>query len=183
MATISTSQTFDSAARTAGEAFTINSGAVFTIDSDTRDGKNAAASRAGSMSSITMTAASGGEVVIDGTNVWLIAYDGRIGTPNVPALGTTIAGVTSGATGELMNCTSAINATPTAAGSAMPATGYFKLKNVSGTFQDNETLEISGSTDLCLANGVGARGWVFQPRKIINPRRKREDEELLLFFS
>jgi len=37
MATISTSQTLDSAARTAGEAFTITSGAVFTIDSDTRD--------------------------------------------------------------------------------------------------------------------------------------------------
>jgi hypothetical protein len=160
MATISTSQTFDSAARTAGEAFTIQSGAVFTIDSDTRDGKNAAAARAGSMSSFTMTSATGGQVVIDGTKVWLIAYDGRIGTPNVPALGTTIAGVTSGATGELMNCTSAINATPTAAGAAMPATGYFKLKNVSGTFQDNETLEIQGSTDLCLANGIGQRGWI-----------------------
>ena len=77
MATISTSQTFDSAARTAGEAFTIQSGAVFTIDSDTRDGKNAAASRAGSMSSFTMTAASGGQVVVDGTKVWLIAYDGQ----------------------------------------------------------------------------------------------------------
>lgn len=160
MATISTSQTFDSAARTAGEAFTIQSGAVFTIDSDTRDGKNAAASRAGSMGSFTMTAASGGQVVVDGTKVWLIAYDGRIGTPNVPALGTIIAGVTSGAYGELMNCTSAINATPTAAGSAMPATGYFKLKSVTGTFQDNETLEIQGSTDLCLANGIGARGWI-----------------------
>jgi len=160
MATISTSQTFDSAARTAGEAFTINSGAVFTIDSDTRDGKNAAASRAGSMSSFTMTAASGGQVLVDGTKVWLIAYDGRIGTPNVPALGTIIAGVTSGAYGELMNCTSAINATPTAAGSAMPATGYFKLKSVTGTFQDNETLEIQGSTDLCLANGIGQRGWI-----------------------
>ncbi len=160
MATISTSQTFDSAARTAGETFTINSGAVFTIDSDTRDGKNAAAARAGSMSSFTMTAASGGEVVIDGTKVWLLAYDGRIGTPNVPALGTIIAGVTSGATGELMNCTSAINVVPTAAGAAMPATGFFKLKNVTGTFQDNETLEIQGSTDLCLANGIGQRGWI-----------------------
>ena len=160
MATISTSQTFDSAARTAGEAFTINSGAVFTIDSDTRDGKNAAASRAGSMSSFTMTAASGGEVKIDGTQVWLIAYDGRIGTPNVPALGTIIQGVTSGAYGELMNCTSAINAVPTAAGAAMPATGYFKLKSVTGTFEDNETLEIQGSTDLCVANGIGQRGWI-----------------------
>lgn len=160
MATISTSQTFDSAARTAGEAFTIDSGAVFTIDSDTRDGKNAAASRAGSMSSFTMTAASGGQVLVDGTKVWLLAYDGLIGTPNVPALGTIIAGVTSGATGELMNCTSAINAVPTAAGAAMPATGYFKLKSKTGTFQDNETLEIQGSTDLCLADGVGQRGWI-----------------------
>lgn len=160
MATITTSQTFDSAARTAGEAFTINSGAVFTIDSDTRDGKNAAASRAGSMGSFTMTAASGGEVLVDSTKVWLIAYDGLIGTPNVPALGTTIRGVTSGATGELMNCTSAINAIPTAAGAAMPATGFFKLKSKTGDFQDNETLEISGSTDLCLANGVGQRGWL-----------------------
>lgn len=87
MTTISTSQTFDSAARPAGEAFIINSGAVFTINSDTRDGKNAAASRAGSMSSFTMTAASGGQVVIDGTQVWIIAYDGLIGSPNVPALG------------------------------------------------------------------------------------------------
>ena len=160
MATISTSQTFDSAARTAGEAFTIQSGAVFTIDSDTRDGKNAAATRAGSMGAFTMTAATGGEVLVDGTKVWLLAYDGRIGTPNVPALGTIIRGVTSGAEGELMNCTSAINAVPTAAGAAMPATGFFKLKSKTGTFQDNETLEISGSTDLCLANGIGRRGWI-----------------------
>ena len=106
-----------------------------------------------------MTAATGGEVVLDGTNVWVIDYDGRIGTPNVPAFGTTIAGVTSGANGELMNCSSAINAIPTAAGAAMPATGIFKLKNVSGTFQDNETLEIQGSTDLCLANGM-ERTWM-----------------------
>lgn len=160
MATISTSQTFDSAARTAGETFTIQSGAVFTIDSDTRDGKNAAASRAGSMGSFTMTAATGGEVVLDGTNVWVIDYDGRIGTPNVPALGTIIQGVTSGAYGELMNCSASISTVPTAAGSAMPATGIFKLKNVVGTFQDNETLEIQGSTDLCVANGIGQRGWI-----------------------
>ena len=160
MATISTSQTFDSAARSAGEAFTINSGAVFTIDSDTRDGKNAAAARAGSMGAFTMTAATGGRVLIDGRNVWVIDYDGLIGGPNVPALGTIIAGVTSGATGELMNCSASISATPTAAGAAMPATGIFKLKNVSGTFQDNETLEIQGSTDLCLANGIGRRGWI-----------------------
>ncbi len=92
--------------------------------------------------------------------MWVIDYDGRIGTPNVPALGTIIQGVTSGATGELMCISSSISATPTAAGAAMPATGIMKLKNVSGTFQNNETLEIQGSTDLCLANGIGKRGWI-----------------------
>ena len=160
MATISTSQTFDSAARTAGEVFTINSGAVFTIDSDTREGKNAAASRAGSIGGFTMTAASGGEVLIDGTKVFYINYDGRIGTPNVPTLGTLIKGVTSGTLGELMCISSAINATPTAAGAAMPATGIMKLKNVTANFQDNETLEIQDSTDLCLANGIQKIGWI-----------------------
>jgi hypothetical protein len=158
--TISTSQTYDSAARTAGDTYTITSGATFTIDSDTRDGKNAPASRAGSMSSFTMTAATGGTVLLDGSKVWIIDYDGRIGTPNVPALGTIIAGVTSGAYGELMNISATIATTPTAAGSAMPATGIIKLKSITGTFQDNETLEIQGSTDLCLANGIGRRGWI-----------------------
>jgi len=160
VATISTSQTFDSAARTAGEVFTINSGAVFTIDSDTRDGKNAAASRAGSIGSPAMTAATGGEVLLEGRNVWIIDYDGLIGTPNVPTLGTIIRGVTSGATGELMNCSASINTVPTAAGAAMPVTGILKLKSKTGDFVDNEILEISGSTDLCLANGIGQRGWI-----------------------
>ena len=59
-----------------------------------------------------------------------------------------------------MNISASISSTPTAAGSAMPATGIMKLKSKSGYFQDNETLEISGSTDLCLANGVGQRGWI-----------------------
>jgi hypothetical protein len=158
--TISTSQTYDSAARTAGNTYTIQSGAVFTVDSDTRDGKNAPAARAGSWSSFTMTAASGGTVLLDGTKVKYIKYDGLIGSPNVPALGTIIAGVTSGAYGELMNISSAISATPTAASSAMPATGIIKFKSITGTFQDNETIEIQASTDLCLANGLQMTGWI-----------------------
>jgi hypothetical protein len=160
MATISTSQTFDSAARTAGEAFTIQAGAVFTIDSDTRDGKNSAAARAGAISSFTMTAATGGKVVLDGSKVKYIKYDGLQGTPNVPAAGTIIAGVTSSAYGELMNISSAISAIPTAAGSAMPATGIIKFKSITGTFQDNEIIEIQGSTDLCTANGLQRTGWI-----------------------
>jgi len=140
--TISTDQTYDSVARIAGDTYTINSGAIFTIDSDTRDGKNAPASRAGSWSSFTMTAATGGTVIIDGTKVWVIKYDGLQGAPNVPALGTIIAGVTSGAYGELMNISSAINVIPTAVGAAMPASGIIKLKSKTGTFQDNEIFKI-----------------------------------------
>lgn len=161
MATISTSQTFDSAARTAGEAFTIQAGAVFTIDSHTRDGKNSAAARAGSMSSFTMTAATGGKVVIDSSKVKYIKYDGLQGTPVVPAIGTILQGVTSGATGELMNLSAAIQTIPTAAGVAMPATGIIMFKSITGTFQDNEIVEVqTGGLDLCTVNGTQRTGWL-----------------------
>jgi hypothetical protein len=159
--TISTSQTYDSAARTAGDTYTIQSGAVFTIDSHTRDGKNSPASRAGSWSSFTMTSASGGKVVIDSSKVKYIKYDTLSGTPNVPTIGATLQGVTSGATGELMNISSAINAVPTAAGAAMPATGIIMFKSITGTWQDNEVIEVqSGGLDLCLANGTIRTGWL-----------------------
>lgn len=158
MATISTTQDFDDSARSAGEAFTINSGAVFTIDVDTRYHRNAPASGTGSVSSFTMTAATGGEVKIDGTKVWLIKYTG--GTGNVPTLGTIITGESSSAYGELMNISSAINVVPTAAGVAMPATGYIKLKSKTGTFITTENLQIPGPTTIAQANGVGARGFI-----------------------
>lgn len=159
--TISTSQTFDSAARVAADTYTIQSGAVFTIDSDTRDGKNSPAARAGSLASFTMTAASGGKVVIDSSKVRYIKYDTLSGTPNVPTIGAILQGVTSGATGELMSISSAISAVPTAAGAAMPATGIIKFKSITGTWQDNETIEVqSGGLDLCLANGTIRTGWL-----------------------
>lgn len=158
MATISTSQDFDDAARSAGEAFTINSGAVFTIDVDTRYHRNAPASGTGSVSSFTMTDVTGGEVKIDGTKVWLLKYTG--GTGNVPTLGTIITGANSGAYGELMNVSSGINVVPTAAGVAMPATGYIKLKSKTGTFITTENLQIPGPTTIAQANGVGARGFI-----------------------
>jgi hypothetical protein len=78
----------------------------------------------------------------------------------VPNLGTIITGGTSGAYGELMNCSASISTTPTAAGAAMPSTGILKLKNVVGVFQDNENLNIPGPITLALANGIGQRGWI-----------------------
>lgn len=136
---------------------TIQSGAIFTIDTDTRFHKNAPAGGTGSLGSFTMTAVTGGQCLIDGTKVWLLKHTG--GTGNVPALGSTVTGQSSGATGELMNISSAISATPTTAGSAMPATGYVKLKSKTGNFQNGENLQVSGST-FAVANGVGARGFI-----------------------
>jgi hypothetical protein len=74
--TISTSQDWDSAARAAGEATTIQSGAVLTVNTDTRYHKNAPASGTGTFGAITMTAVTGGELLIDGTDVRWLPYTG-----------------------------------------------------------------------------------------------------------
>jgi hypothetical protein len=160
MATISTSQTLDSAARSAGEAMTIQSGATLTIDTHTRFHKNAPASATGALSSFTMTAATGGRCLIDGRNVWMVPYDG--GTSTLPALGGIITGATSGATGELFACMATITTAPVASGASTPATGFLMLKSITGTFQDNENLQKSGPTTIGQVNSAtgGYRGFL-----------------------
>lgn len=128
MATISTSQTLDSAARTAGEAMTINSGAILTINTHTRFHANAPASATGSLGSYTMTAASGGQAFIDGQSVRMVAYS--TGTGNVPAYNTSI--TQGGVTGVFLCAMATLATAPTAVGAAMPATGYIMFKSVSG---------------------------------------------------
>ena len=128
MATISANTTLDATARTAGETFTIQNGAVLTINTHTRFHANAPASATGSLGSFTMTAASGGECFIDGQSVKMVAYSG--GSGNVPAYNTSI---TQGAvTGVLLCVMSALNVAPTAVGAAMPATGFIMFKSVTG---------------------------------------------------
>jgi hypothetical protein len=126
MATITTNTTLDAAARTAGETFTIQNGAVFTIDTHTRFHANAPASATGSLGAFTMTNATGGECFIDGTKVRMVAYSG--GSGNVPAYNTSI--TQGGVSGLLLGVISALNAAPTAVGAAMPATGYIMFKTV-----------------------------------------------------
>lgn len=65
------------------------------------------------------------------------------------AEGDTVTGATSGATGKAL--IAGVLETGTYAGS--DATGYLVLTNVSGTFQDNENLEVSAAT-VCVANGT-----------------------------
>lgn len=157
MATISTSQDFDSAARTAGETFTVDSNAVLTINTDTRWHKNAptgAGWGTGAVGSLTLTAATGAAILIDARNVKWVPYTG--GSGNVPTLGSTITGGTSGVTGELLGAYSALNVAPTAAGSALPASGFLKFKSTSGNFNTSEAL--SGIT--ATTNGSTVTGWI-----------------------
>lgn len=156
--TITTDSDMDSlTTKTGGDTYNVN-GATLTINSDSRWAKNASAT-IGPHGPITISSTLGGNVTIDGTQVWWIAYDG--GVDNVPAAGTTITGDTSGATGELIGVWSALNTTPTTAGSAMPTTGFIKLKSKLGTFQDNENLsESSVVKGVVNSTTGGVRGWL-----------------------
>jgi hypothetical protein len=149
MATITTSQYFDDNARTAGEAWTINSGAELTIRTDTRWHANSPASMTGSMGNITVN---DGKVIIDGTDVRWLAYD--TGSGNVPAIGTSVtqAGVSAS---YLLGVWSSLTAAPTAVGAAMPATGFLKFREVTGAF-------VAGALTGIGANATGAdvTGWL-----------------------
>lgn len=149
MATITVSQTLDSAARTAGEAMTINSNAVLTVDTDTRWHANSPASMTGSLGTLTVNE---GEFFVDATKVRWLAYD--TGSGNVPAIGTAI---TQGAiSGVLLGVYATIKSAPTAVGAAMPATGFLKFKSVTGgAFSVGVLAGISAS-----ATGADTLGWL-----------------------
>lgn len=156
--TVTTNSDMDSLTpKTGADVYNVN-GATLTINSDVRWAKNST-STTGPFAGITISATLGGNVIIDGTQVWLIPYDGGVST--VPVAGVTITGDTSGATGELIGVWSAINTTPTTSGSAMPTTGFIKLKSKSGTFQDNENLSQLGIVRGVVNSATGGkRGWL-----------------------
>lgn len=112
--------------RTGGDTLTINGGFV-TIDEDTRYGVNANTSAV--WAAITPSATLGGSIFFDARAIWLIPYTG--GSGNVPAYNTTIS--KGGASGLLIGVYSALNVAPTTPGSAMPATGFIKVKQWNGT--------------------------------------------------
>lgn len=165
MATITTPVNLDDAARTAGEAWTINGG-VLTIRTDTRFHAGSPASMLGSLASITISSTLGGGLHFDGTKVRWLAYTG--GSGNVPAIGTTIS--RSGVSGPLLGVWSALNAAPTAVGAAMPATGFIKLREVTGgTFSAGALTGLTAN-----ASGADVTGWIEivldQVAKIVVPR-------------
>ena len=156
--TVTTSVNHDSATVLGlldGEDYTINGGSL-VIDADVRWGQNAAV-----IGNVTLSSTLGGSLLIDGTKVWELPYTSATG--NVPALGTlgtnTVTGGTSGATGEFFRVWANGSLTPAAAGGAMPATGWIKLRSKTGTFQTGEVVTLPGGATITIS-GPGKRSWI-----------------------
>jgi hypothetical protein len=139
-----------------GETITINNSNLI-INSDVRWGQQAAV-----FGSITISSTLGGSVLLDGRDVWWVPYDG--GTGNVPALGTAGTNdVTGGVTGagEFLGVFTALGTAPVAAASAMPATGFIKLRKVTSAFADNEVMTFTGGATATVNSSTGGRrGWI-----------------------
>ncbi len=153
--TITTSQNIDAlTGKTGGDIYNINGGTL-TIDQDSRFGlnnSNASATAATSMGNITLSATLGGILDIDARFVRLIPYTG--GSGNVPTLGTTIS--QGGASGKLISVMSSLTTLPTASGSAMPASGFIKIKAWNWTpFASGALTGITAT-----ASGVDIVGWI-----------------------
>ena len=151
MATITTAVYLEDAARTAGEAMTINGGSL-TVRSDTRWHANSPASMTGSLGAVTISSTLGGSYVIDGRNVRWLAYD--TGSGNVPAVGTSI--TQGGVSGYLLGVWASLTSAPTAVGAAMPASGFLKFREVtSGPFATGALTGIGAN-----ATAADVVGWI-----------------------
>jgi len=149
MATITTDTYLDDSARTAGETWSIGSGAKLTVRTDTRWHANSPASMTGSFGNQTIT---DGEILYDGRNVRWLTYDN--GSGNVPAIGTSVtqAGVSAS---YLLAVYADLVTAPVAVGAAMPATGYMKFREVTGAFATGALTGIGAD-----AVGADVVGWL-----------------------
>lgn len=150
MATIAVNTYLDGGtARTAGEAWTMNSGAVLTIRTDTRVHANAPASFTGSLGSNTVTE---GGVTWDSTAVRVVPYN--TGSGNVPAIGTTVS--QGGISGYFLGAYASWAVQATAVGSAMPTSGWLKFREITGGAFAAGALTGIGAT----ATGASRQGWI-----------------------
>jgi len=135
-------------AKTGGDTYNINGG-VLTIDQDSRVGLNQNTSA--SLGNLTLSASLGGTVNIDGRDIWMIPYSG--GSGNVPAFNTAI--TNNGATGKLIGVHASLTSASTASGAAMPATGFIRVKQKSGTYASGALAGITATAD-----NSGRVGWI-----------------------
>ncbi len=137
-------------AKTGSDTYNINGG-YLTVDQDSRFGANQSVSA--SMGNITISATLGGTIEFNAQSVRIIPYNS--GSGNVPPGNTPISGSTG--SGRLISVMSALSGSPILSGSAMPATGFIKIKQWnSSSFGDAEVLTgISGSV-----SGSDRVGWL-----------------------
>lgn len=153
--TITSDTMWDAAAlggRTGNDTYAIQN-CRLTIDTDTRWCANSTQTK-GNIAGITYVTPWGqnAEVYVDGSKVRIIPFNNSSG--NVPALGATISQGAISAT--MLGVWTAFNVIPTAAGVAMPASGYIKVKNVTGgNFAAGALTGIGAS-----ATGADTVGWM-----------------------
>lgn len=148
--TITTPVNIDSlSTKTGSDVYNINGG-YLTVDQDTRYGLNNVASAC--MGNTTISASLGGTILYDARKVRLIPYNS--GSGNVPAYNTTIS--QGSASGLLIGVYSALNVAPTTPGSAMPASGYIKIKQWNDVAYAAGALTGIGAS----ATGVDVVGWL-----------------------
>lgn len=135
--------------RTGSDVYNLTN-CTLTIDGDSRYGPNTTPTT-GPMGTITFNGVQN-SLVIDGRNVRLIPYSGGSGT--VPAADTVIS--QGGVTGKLLGVWSAINTTPTAAGAAMPAAGFIKVRQKAGG--NYAAGALTGIT--ATSSGADIAGWI-----------------------
>lgn len=155
--TVSTNSNLDDAGNLAlnnQEIVTITSGATLTVNSDNFYSQQAAYPYYYSVSNGTLN--------FDGTTVWWIPFDASSG--NVPALGTqgtddvTVSGSN---VGEFLGVYTALGTVRVTPGSAMPATGFVKLRRKTGTINDNDVLTFAGGATATVNSTTGGqRGWL-----------------------
>ena len=148
--TITTPQNITAlAGKTGGDVYNINGGSL-TIDTDSRYGLNQSTSA--SLANITISATLGGTLDVDARFVRIIPYN--TGAGNVPAVDTVI--TQGSASGRLIGVYSAVNVAPTAAGAAMPASGFVKIRQWNSIAFAAGALTGIGAT----ATAVDTPGWI-----------------------
>lgn len=134
---------------TAGDRYNINGGTL-TIDTDSRYGLNQGACTI--LDNITISPTLGGTLDIDARYVRMIPFNTGSGT--VPVADTVIS--QGSASGKLIGVWSALNVAPTAAGAAMPVSGYIKIRQWNLTAYTTGAL--TGIT--ATSTGVDVVGWI-----------------------
>jgi hypothetical protein len=149
-------------ARTGLDAYNLKGG-TFTVDTDTRYCPNSSPTK-GAIGSGAIDYGMGGTLLLDGTKIRLLAFDGGVAGQSVPAIGATIT-FSGGATGVFLGVWATFTSY-ISAGTGMntlnsnAGTGYLKFKFLTGSsVADNETISAGGNV-IATANGADRVGWV-----------------------